>query len=436
MTLPRILLLVTFCRLCLLIDGAFSSRFLHGKAFSRARASSSSVLTPLLLGAQQQENDNTAEENTVTDEATEQEAQELRQRAKELKAQARAMEAALGDTRTDTSNRRNQESDALVEQLFTNNATSVKLSERLLEERWSPDQLTLVIERLHERQVQALGRNAGKPPSAGFQIGDTSNKAESDEEEWNRLDAQIEALLEAASILDDQSTANVNENPRWTSGRVANALRSRLKELRRTDEQEFQRKLAASVNVIANTNVSVQEYMSGTLGTTPIVFEDKATGKSLILEQVSQVPMWVPSSLLPFLIVTRSKLESEDLKTIRDKVLTGTNFYCTSSESIPGAAIFRGNVRTPLDVVNTTMERNHTALIFEDIQHRLAEDGLSDRVQLFFWNDPEWRPGRDEREASPKPVLLALPTEVVPEQSSEGGYASLALKVCGYKSKC
>lgn len=141
------------------------------------------------------------------------------------------------------------------------------------------------------------------------------------------------------------------------------------------------------------------------------------------------VPMWIPSSLLPFLLTSKSKLDRDDFKTIRDEVLKGTSFYCTSSESIPSAAIFRGNIRTPLGVVNTTMDHNQTAVVFHDIQDRLSSAGLSDRVQLFFWNDPEWRPGRDPREPTPKPVILALPTTVVPKQSSEGGKASLALKV-------
>jgi len=413
-----------------LID-AFSAPLFHGGLSRSARPS-----RHVVSSSAEETSSSTQEDNTKT--GAEREAEELRKRAKELMAEARAMELALGETRTDTTKRKHKESDALIEELFSGNATSVQVSKQLSDERWSPDQLMLVMERLHERQVQALGRSAGSSRSpTGFQIGGTNNKAEPDEEEWNQLDAQLECLLEAASILDDQTTANVNQNHRWT-GRVASSLRSRLKELRRTDEQEYQRKVAASVNAVVNSNVSVQEYMSGTLGT-PIVVEGKdKNGKtfniSLIMEKVAMVPMWIPSSLLPFLITSRSRVESEDIKTIRDNVLTSTRFYCTSSDSIPTAAIFRGNVRTPLGIVNTTMERNQTAVVFEDIQKRLSRAGLSDRVQLFFWNDPEWRPGRDAREPTPQPVVLALPAEVVPEQSSEDGYSSLALKVRVFSS--
>lgn len=433
MAIQHILILITLIGLSPVVNGAFSSSFFHGKAtFSRARASNRHgpfFADKEIIGSSS--GDSRTQEDEKEKTAVEIEAEELRQRAKQLLAEARAMEARLGDTRLDTVKQRHQESDALIESLFMRNTTRVELSKRLVDERWSPDQLTLVIERLHERQVQALGRSAGRS-SAGFQIGDTSNRAEPDEEEWNRLDAQIECLLEAAAILDDDSN-NANDNRRWT-GRVSGSLRSRLKELRRTDEQEFQRKLAASVNALANTNVSVQEFVRGTLGTALDVENNSTTAKSmnisLIMERVALVPMWIPSSLLPFLIISRSKIDQEDIKTIRDNVLTaGTGFYLTSSESIPGAAVFRGNIRTPLGIVNTTMERNQTAVVFEEIQTRLTATGLSDRIQLFFWNDPEWRPGRDDREPTPQPVILALPAEIVPEQGSEAGYASLALKV-------
>ena len=148
------------------------------------------------------------------------------------------------------------------------------------------------------------------------------------------------------------------------------------------------------------------------------------------------VPIWIPSSLLPFLLKSKSRLDRDDFITIRDEVLKGTSFYCTSSESIPTAAIFRGNVRTPLGAVNTTMHRKQTAVIFHDIQDRLVSAGLSDRVQLFFLNDPEWRPGRDPREPTPKPVILALPSAVVPEQRNQGGKASVVFKVMQLLISC
>ncbi len=431
----NILLIVVLCMIHApwLAVEAFYMPFL---ALKKARARSSSRVKVAISSAKTsisntQEGSQSNIEGGNNLSSAEIQAEELRKRAKELMAEARAMELELGDTRTDTSKRRKKESDNLCSQLFAANATSVQISERLIEERWSPDQLTLVLERLHAKQVEAIGRNAGSAGS-GFQIGSTNNRAEPDEEEWKRLDAQIESLIEAASILDDQTTGNVNANQRWT-GRVASSLRSQLKELRRTDELEFQRKVAASVNVAVIGNVSVQEYVRGTLGMPVILETEDKNGNSLnislIMEKVAMIPMWIPSSLLPFLVVSKTRLEPEDFKTIRDDVLSGTGFYVTSTDSIPAAAIFRGNIRSPLGVVNATMERNQTAVVFQDIQNRLDSAGCGNRIQLFLLNDPEWQPGKNSREPTPKPVVLALPSQVVPEQSSEAGYASLALKV-------
>jgi hypothetical protein len=223
------------------------------------------------------------------------EAEQLRKRARELKAEADAMEAALTDSRTDISKRRQKECDDHIEQLFSGDATTTQLVERLVQERWSPEQLMLVIERLHQRQVQALGRSAGTRAPKDFQIGDsrnTKNSAEPNEAEWTQLNDYVESLLEAAGVLDDQTLANVNENHRWT-GRVANSLSSRLKELRRADEQEFQRRLAASVNAVAynNLNVSVEEMMRKSLGL-PVVEDvgeanaSRSFNISRVLEQV------------------------------------------------------------------------------------------------------------------------------------------------------
>ena len=237
-----------------------------------------------------------------------QEAEELRKRARELKAEADAMEAALTGSRTDISKRRQKECDDLIEQLFSGNATSAQLVEQLVEERWSPEQLMLVIERLHERQVQALGRSAGTRAPNDFQIGDsrnTKNSAEPNEAEWAKLNDYVDSLLEAAGVLDDQTLVNVNKNHRWT-GRVANSLSSRLKELRRADEQEFQRRLAASVNAVANSNqnVSVEELMRRSLGLPAVQDVDEADAArsfniSRVLEQVMNRRSTFASGSLP-----------------------------------------------------------------------------------------------------------------------------------------
>jgi hypothetical protein len=189
---------------------------------------------------------------------------------------------------------------------------------------------------------------------------------------------------------------------------------------------------------------------------------------SLIAEQIAMVPLWVPSSFLPFLPLTKdATVGPQQVKAIENKVLFGSRFYVTSSDSVPGAAIFRGNVRTPRGGVissttmssssaNITDDRFNAGLVFQEIQSRLEREEievpidnddkdatttaatttvkLSDQVQLFMMVDPEWRPNRDEREPIPKPVILALSKAVspskTPSQSKSAKILFQMAKVC------
>jgi hypothetical protein len=138
---------------------------------------------------------------------------------------------------------------------------------------------------------------------------------------------------------------------------------------------------------------------------------------SKVLERAALVPMWVPSSFLPFLLSSKAPtIGPEQVDKIKNDVLLGSRFYLTSSESVPGAAIFRGNIRSPLGGINSTDDRNHTAMVFDEIQNRMNRQGLSDTVQLFLMPDPQWRPNPDERELEPRPVLLALSKSVTPDE--------------------
>jgi hypothetical protein len=184
-------------------------------------------------------------------------------------------------------------------------------------------------------------------------------------------------------------------------------------------------------------NASVEEYMRRTLGLEPEVVAKQDSPSQFnvtrVVERVIMVPMWVPSSLLDLLVATRhEKVNSTDVRTIKDRVLATSRFFCTSSESIPSAAVFRGNIRPPPDGdtggAAPVVERNFSSVVFQDIQRRMDREGLSERIQLFLLQDPEWRPDRDERDGNkPKPVLLALPKAAVPMVTE--GQQSLATTI-------
>ena len=145
-------------------------------------------------------------------------------------------------------------------------------------------------------------------------------------------------------------------------------------------------------------------------------------------ESVSLLPLWVPSSFLPLILSSpvSNSLDKKLADEVKDKVMTGSQFYVTSSDSVPGAAVFRGNIRTSKGAVyddgnkngnNVDYNNNSTAVVFQSIYDRLSFHGLDKHVQLFLLPDPEWNPRKDEREPAAKPVILALPKTITPDES-------------------
>lgn len=67
--------------------------------------------------------------------------------------------------------------------------------------------------------------------------------------------------------------------------------------------------------------------------------------------------------------------------------------------------------------------------MFEEIRELMEKEGLSQRIQLFLLEDPEWRPDKDAREKRPKPVILAIPNAVKPDESEvKQSLASIILR--------
>jgi hypothetical protein len=145
------------------------------------------------------------------------------------------------------------------------------------------------------------------------------------------------------------------------------------------------------------------------------------------------VPLWVPSTYLPYMVSSDlSTVGPEEVEAIKSQVLTGSRFYVTSYESVPGAALFRGNIRNTFggvgkandDDKQNNFSRNATAVVFDDIQQRLINVGLGDKVQLFFMPDPEETPSAEGRrpnvaamDEEAKPVLLALSKALSPDET-------------------
>jgi hypothetical protein len=357
----------------------------------------------------------------------------LQARAKEIMAEARAMEVELLTSRTKLKQAKTSENDDLIDSLFPSSTSSltpaaiaIAIAERLRSERWSPELVYVVVDRIFERQMIAVGKTVSS--NIEFPIGGRANVITVNQTEYERLGDALDALMEAAAVLDNEAVASSSRSTdkavarRW-DGRVESGIRARLNELELTQLQLVDRNFASEINRVANSNQSVEEFVRRALNMSiksDDALEDTATAAvnaSQVLNTIPLAPMWVPSSFLPFIISSsgKSTLGPEQVEQIKDNVLQGSRFFVTSSDSIPGAAIFRGNIRTLTGAVATDNSTNHTAIVFGEIQGRLEREGLADLVQLFFMPDPEWRQKRNEVQSGPKPVLLALSKAVSPD---------------------
>ena len=280
------------------------------------------------------------------------------------------------------------------------------------------------------------------------------------------------------------STTSFPEPSFVTSGLISKAIRSRIGELRESQKVEWNRKIAegTSTNKVVNVSSSLgwsHQYIVGGRGNSTEMTAS-ASRNGFSGGTPSFVPMWIPSTYIPYIaslnkdfkkssaasspqatanatnanvpfaIVHNSTLERAELDILKNEVLLGSRFYVTSVEYAPGAALFRGNMRAALsslpEVVpslqatnqNQTKSNfdNNTAMVFEDIQERLKESGLADKVQLFVLPDPEAIYRAEEANPSSnkptfsrrphieasmdppeEPVILALPKKLTPDES-------------------
>ena len=415
-------------------------------------------------------------ETDTTSNLTLAQAKELRQRAQALRAEARRMEVELDEWRNKETRRKGTDGQFLMDRLFgpggvvaaTNTSFSLTDSNQtvspagqavariLREERWSIDQALAVVETIYQRRLEASHQppivrdktNAPTVQSRTFQIGDVRNAMTT----YNRtqvalMDDCLDILLEASELLDEESSSGKKQrtgadiNTRWGTSRGTSTLKARWNALRRDDEKELERRIATVVakalpnglegRVIdastlqsgdlskTNDTAGIQSYVRQTLGM-PVDPTDERSGRQLnltvVLQKVNAVPRWIPSTLWPYMKASRAALGQDDVTNIKQKVLSGAGFYCTSTETVESAALFRGNIRLVGSALDVNQDaENVTQIVFAKMKQRMDQEKISDRVQLFFMPDPEWRPGFDEREPKPRPVVLAIPKSVEPD---------------------
>lgn len=399
------------------------------------------------------------------------EVERLRKKAKELMNEAIAAENALRSSKQQADKLKNMQLDeiynALTSEILTDTDVNLegevdltseselnrRLMNKLLEKRLSSTTMMQLIERLHkrssdtEKRIRSISVDSSRENE--FNIGDMTNSREYMETELQMLKWNIDRIMDAQGFLDEKLS---DVSARGDKRELAPILTAQLRELRRAEEEEYQRSLAAKFNDKVEVNVGMGGFVKETMGDQNVTI--KVDGKKIsgpkvnmtrLIDDIVQVPMWVPSSILPFLIVCRKDLDPVDLKRLRSEVLSGSQFRVENSDFTKMAAVYRGSFieqrraalygtasipstkATSAGETNDTNEESQSEVVFQDIQDRLKVSGLADRIQLFLMEDPEWRPG--DRDPEPLTSILAVSNEVVPEQGSERGNQNIFFAV-------
>jgi len=347
-----------------------------------------------------------------------------------------------------------------------------RVVDKLQEKKLSAFKTIQLIERMHEREMKVKrkymnGYNINPTNPTSFNIGDVSNSMELSQNDVLILQGWIDRIIEAQSIIDETTET---KSTRSNNVKVSNRLKSRIKELRKEEEEEYQRNLAKSINkrlMDASTLSNVDSYSSSSGNEVLQNFAQQTFQSEVnqnmtssnfnmtrMLEDIIQIPLWVPSSILPYVVLNKQELDPDDLKKIRSEVLMGSQFQCTSWDSMRLGAVYRGNLIDKrrassisalvgvkpmplLSGINNTKDgakQSLSEVAFREIQERLEKAGLADKIQLFLMEDPEFRPGLDTYKTKPQPVILAVSTGVVPDQGINRGKFTQLLTILSISS--
>ncbi|KAG7374593.1 peptidase M50 family protein [Nitzschia inconspicua] len=456
------------------------------QSFSRLWASTNASAASLNVEEEEEEEEEDVSFANQTQSELIAKAEELRAKAQAVRAEAQAMEAALQETNSKRQKAKLAEIDGIIATLFstklfaskgelatssnvkrnqtTDSLTSTTLipdarvvADRLQNGRYSQEQILAVVDRLFNLQAQAAGQVVTVETIPPFPT-DSYDIVIQTENSSEQFGDYLEALTQATNILDDgtaalqdqltfsmsssdsMSTSGSNSRSSTVSkgdGRLEIAIRTRIKELRKIQDLKQNRLLAADISkvVSAVTNGTVEEYIRQTFGLQESEIQELVEKKLLLQNsttgEIAPIPIWVPSTLLPYIVATNvSTIGPTEIKLIEKEVLLGSRFFLTKTESVPGAALFRGNIRMNLGKITSSDSSkasyfdNTTAEVFAELQDRLEAVGLGDRVQLFLMADLDaeprmqgTRPAMAAMEEEPKPVLLAVSKSVTPDES-------------------
>lgn len=183
--------------------------------------------------------------------SAESEAERLLRKARELREMAAQAEHQIHVDLAEKKAKKDAKTDAIIEHLFFQEDKN--LVAYLHEKQLSIDTLEHIIDRLDEREVIAEGNEHVELVQGNDGNIEFHRVQKKDEQELQRLEGAIEALIEAVATLDEEFRnekdkkgelyVSHTEDQHWGAGKRAERLKNRAHEIRREREEQFQKRL-------------------------------------------------------------------------------------------------------------------------------------------------------------------------------------------------
>jgi len=183
------------------------------------------------------------------------EVERLLRKARELRAEAEAAEQDMHNSLLDKKDKEDGDTDRLIDTLFPKSSSSSSLDQvaaRLRDKRLSIDTLTKMIKRLHERECSAKGYEYVKASVRLNNVKFERVKTNKDDAEAARLFQVISQLIDGMAVLDEEFLKKKVEKgekyntyldtEHWDAGNCSKTLTSRIRALRRENDEQFKKR--------------------------------------------------------------------------------------------------------------------------------------------------------------------------------------------------
>lgn len=178
--------------------------------------------------------------------------EELLAKAHALRQEAEAEESSLHSTLLQNKSKRDQETDEVIKDLFSNRNVR-QVASKIQERRLSSMMLERVVDRLNEREIAARGLDHVEH---GHSTGTFERVREKDDKELKMVEGLIQTLIQAAEVVDEivlkeraekekrgENVRHTVDFTHWSSGELGKHLREKAKFLGREHDEQWKKRM-------------------------------------------------------------------------------------------------------------------------------------------------------------------------------------------------